>query len=482
MSPPVVTEKLDDYRWIIPKSGKMKTEGIIYADTVMMESLREDGSLQQVMNVACLPGIVGRSMAMPDIHWGYGFPIGGVAAFDVETGIISPGGVGYDINCGVRLMRSELDAAQVADYLPKLIKALFQNIPSGIGSKRKDFRISAKQMNNVLKKGVRWAVAEGFGQTDDTPYIEAGGCIPGADPNAVSERAYNRGRNQLGTLGSGNHFIEVGVVDSIYDAPAAQALGLEPGQLTVMVHTGSRGLGHQVCDDYIQILLKAAGKHHIDLPDKQLCCAPIRSSEARRYLSAMACAANFAFCNRQIIGYWVEETFQQVLQMSPQSIGLSLVYDICHNMAKQETHEVDGRSRSLCVHRKGATLALPPYAEGLPERYRQVGQPVLIPGDMGRSSHVLVGTEAGWKETFGSCCHGAGRVLSRKQAKKSAKGRAIIRELEDRGIYVQSAGKGTVAEEMPDAYKDVDKVVNIVHNAGIAKKVAKLRPLGVIKG
>jgi tRNA-splicing ligase RtcB len=283
-------------------------------------------------------------------------------------------------------------------------------------------------------------------------------------------------------LGSGNHFIEVGVVDSIYDAPAAQALGLEPGQLTVMVHTGSRGLGHQVCDDYIQILLKAAGKHHIDLPDKQLCCAPIRSSEARRYLSAMACAANFAFCNRQIIGYWVEETFQQVLQMSPQSIGLSLVYDICHNMAKQETHEVDGRSRSLCVHRKGATLALPPYAEGLPERYRQVGQPVLIPGDMGRSSHVLVGTEAGWKETFGSCCHGAGRVLSRKQAKKSAKGRAIIRELEDRGIYVQSAGKGTVAEEMPDAYKDVDKVVNIVHNAGIAKKVAKLRPLGVIKG
>lgn len=482
MSPPVVTKKLDDYRWIIPKSGKMKTEGIIYADSVMMESLREDGSLQQVMNVACLPGIVGRSMAMPDIHLGYGFPIGGVAAFDGETGIISPGGVGYDINCGVRLMRSELDAAQVADSLPKIVKALFQNIPSGIGSKRKDLRISAKQMNNVLKKGVRWAAAEGFARTDDTPYIEAGGCIPGADPNTVSERAYNRGRNQLGTLGSGNHFIEVGVVDSIYDGPAAQAMGLEPGQLTVMVHTGSRGLGHQVCDDYIQVLLKAAGKHHIDLPDKQLCCAPIRSSEARQYLSAMACAANFAFCNRQIIGYWVEETFQEVLQMSPRSIGLSLVYDICHNMAKQETHEVDGRPRSLCIHRKGATLALPPYAEGLPERYRRVGQPVLIPGDMGRSSHVLVGTETGWKETFGSCCHGAGRVLSRKQAKKSAKGRAIIRELEDRGIYVQSAGKGTVAEEMSDAYKDVDKVVDIVHNAGIAKKVAKLVPLGVVKG
>jgi len=482
MPSPVVTKKLDDYRWIIPKSGKMKTEGIIYADSMMMESLREDGSLQQVMNVACLPGIVGRSMAMPDIHWGYGFPIGGVAAFDGETGIISPGGVGYDINCGVRLMRSELDAAQVADSLPKIVKALFKNIPAGIGSKRKDLRISAKQMNNVLKKGVRWAAAEGFARTDDTPYIEAGGCIPGADPNTVSERAYNRGRNQLGTLGSGNHFIEVGVVDSIYDGPAAQAMGLEPGKLTVMVHTGSRGLGHQVCDDYIQVLLKAAGKHHIDLPDKQLCCAPIRSSEARRYLSAMACAANFAFCNRQIIGYWVEETFQEVLQMSPRSIGLSLVYDICHNMAKQETHEVDGRSRSLCIHRKGATLALPPYAEGLPERYRRVGQPVLIPGDMGRSSHVLVGTETGWKETFGSCCHGAGRVLSRKQAKKSAKGRAIIRELEDRGIYVQSAGKGTVAEEMSDAYKDVDKVVNIVHNAGIAKKVAKLAPLGVIKG
>ena len=482
MSPPIVTKKLDDYRWIIPKSGKMNAEGIIYADSPMMESLREDGSLQQVMNVACLPGIVGRSMAMPDIHWGYGFPIGGVAAFDAETGVISPGGVGYDINCGVRLMRSELEAAQVADSLPKIVKALFQNIPSGIGSKRKDLRISAKQMNNVLKKGVRWAASEGFARTDDTPYIEAGGCIPGADPNTVSERAYNRGRNQLGTLGSGNHFIEVGVVDSIYDGPAAQAMGLEPGQLTVMVHTGSRGLGHQVCDDYIQVLLKAAGKHHIDLPDKQLCCAPIRSSEAKRYLSAMACAANFAFCNRQIIGYWVEETFQEVLQMSARAIGLSLVYDICHNMAKQETHEVDGRSRSLCIHRKGATLALPPYAEGLPERYRQVGQPVLIPGDMGRSSHVLAGTETGWKETFGSCCHGAGRVLSRKQAKKSAKGRAIIRELEDRGIYVQSAGKGTVAEEMSDAYKDVDKVVDIVHNAGIAKKVAKLAPLGVIKG
>jgi tRNA-splicing ligase RtcB len=370
----------------------------------------------------------------------------------------------------------------IRNRLPALVQALFQNVPCGIGSKRKDLRVSAKQMDDVLKKGARWAAAQGYAQGDDIAYIEAGGCIPGADPKAVSERAYDRGKNQLGTLGSGNHFLEVGTVDHIYDPPAARALGLAEGQLTVMIHTGSRGLGHQICDDYIQLLLRAAGKYKIDLPDKQLCCAPVRSSEARRYLSAMACAANFAFCNRQIIGYWVAETFQEVLRMGPESTGLSLVYDICHNMAKLEDHEVDGRKKSLCVHRKGATLALPPHAEGLPERYKTVGQPVLVPGDMGRSSYVLVGTEAGWKETYGSCCHGAGRVLSRKQAKKAAKGRAIVRELEDRGIYVRSAGKSTVAEEMPDAYKDVDTVVDVLHKAGIAKKVAKLKPLGVVKG
>lgn len=482
MTPPLAPKRRDDYRWIIPRSGKMKTEGIVYADDRMMETLRKDASLQQVANVACLPGIVGRSMAMPDIHWGYGFPIGGVAAFDMESGIVSPGGVGYDINCGVRLMRSDLDAGELRSRLPDIVTALFRNIPSGIGSKRKDLRVSAKEMDDLLTRGALWAAAKGYATPQDIEHIEERGCIPGGNPNAVSERAYARGRNQLGTLGSGNHFIEVGQVDKVYDTAAARTFGLEAGQVTVMIHTGSRGLGHQVCDDYIHRLMKAAHKYEIDLPDRQLCCAPVGSPEGRRYLSAMACAANFAYCNRQIIGYWVQETFQQVLQLAPAAIGLSLVFDICHNMAKIETHEIEGRPRRLCVHRKGATRALPPGDDRLPGTYRAVGQPVLIPGDMGRSSHVLAGTAAGWKETFGSCCHGAGRILSRKQAKKAAKGRAIVRELADRGIHVQSAGKGTVAEEMPEAYKDVDKVVNIVHQAGIARKVAQLRPLGVIKG
>jgi tRNA-splicing ligase RtcB len=337
-------------------------------------------------------------------------------------------------------------------------------------------------MDDVLVKGAQWAVAHSYGRASDLGHIEEEGCISGGNPDYVSERAHKRGQDQLGTLGSGNHFVEVGFVEEIYDERAARALSLHKGQVTVIVHTGSRGLGHQVCDDHIKLLLKASDKYKIPLPDKQLCCAPLTSKESRRYLAAMACAANFAFCNRQLIDYWVQETFQEVLHMGPRDLRLDLVYDVCHNIAKIETHEVEGQQRKLCVHRKGATRAFPPHSKFIPEAYREVGQPVLIPGDMGRCSYVLVGTETAMKETFGSTCHGAGRMLSRHQAKKVAKGRAIVRELEDKGIYVRGAGKGTINEEISEAYKDVSHVVNVVHRAGIGKKVAKLKPMGVIKG
>jgi tRNA-splicing ligase RtcB len=478
----IAVKKLDDFRWLIPKKGKMRTEGLVYADEKMLAAIRKDASLEQVANVACLPGIVGRSMAMPDIHWGYGFPIGGVAAFDMDDGIVSPGGVGYDINCGVRLLRSELDATEIRDQIPTLVGALFRNIPSGVGSRRKDLKLSAREMGSVLVKGAEWVVSQGYGSQRDLEHIEEGGCIAGGNPEYVSQRAYTRGKDQLGTLGSGNHFVEVGYVEEVYDEAAARALALHKGQVTVIVHTGSRGLGHQVCDDYIKTLLKASAKYKIDLPDKQLCCAPIASKESKHYLSAMACAANFAFCNRQLITHWVRETFQEVLQMAPRQLGLDLIYDVCHNIAKMETHEVEGKKRKLCVHRKGATRAFPPHSPFIPEDYKAVGQPVLIPGDMGRYSYVLVGTETALKETFGSTCHGAGRTMSRRQAQKAARGRAIIRELEDRGIFVRGAGEGTIREEISEAYKDVSDVVNVVHQAGIGKKVARLKPMGVIKG
>jgi tRNA-splicing ligase RtcB len=482
MASNIEVKKLDDFRWLIPKTGKMRTEGLVYTDEAMLVAIKKDASLEQVANVACLPGIVGRSLAMPDIHWGYGFPIGGVAAFDIDDGIISPGGVGYDINCGVRLLRSDLEAADIKDHIPMVVNALFRNIPSGVGSRRKDLKLSGRQMDDALVTGAKWAVSHGYGSAKDLDHIEEGGCILGGDPECVSARAHERGKNQFGTLGSGNHFVEVGFVEEVYNEAIASALSLRKGQVTVIVHTGSRGLGHQVCDDYIKLLLKASSKYKIELPDKQLCCAPITSKEGRQYLAAMACAANFAFCNRQLIAYWVHETLQEVLQMGPRQLGLDLVYDVCHNIAKIETHEVNGRPRKLCVHRKGATRAFPPHSPSIPEDYKDVGQPVLIPGDMGRYSYVLVGTETAQKETFGSTCHGAGRMLSRHQAKKVAKGRAVVRELEDRGIFVRGASKGTISEEISEAYKDVTNVVDVVHNAGIGRKVARLKPMGVIKG
>lgn len=379
-------------------------------------------------------------------------------------------------------MRSGLSRKEIQGRIKELVEALFRNIPSGVGSHRRDLKLNREEERQVLKKGARWAVEKGFGTLDDLNYIEERGCLEGGDPDQVSEKAMERGRAQLGTVGSGNHFVEVGYVAEVFDEAIARSLGLWMDQITVMVHTGSRGLGHQICDDYIRVMMNAAKKYQIELPDPQLCCAPISSPEGGQYLKAMACAANFAFTNRQMITHWVREVFEQVFQRSPKDLKLELIYDVCHNIAKIETHRVRGENKRLCIHRKGATRAFPPNHPDLPSDYQSIGQPVLIPGDMGRCSYVLVGTERAMEETFGSTCHGAGRVMSRHQAIKAAKGRLIARELEDKGIIVKGASRGTIVEEIPDAYKDVNDVVNVVHQAGISRKVVKLIPLGVIKG
>jgi tRNA-splicing ligase RtcB len=379
-------------------------------------------------------------------------------------------------------MRSGLSRKEIYGRIRELVEALFINIPSGVGSHRKDLKLNRQEERQVLKKGAQWAVERGFGTPEDLDHIEEEGCIEGADPDRVSEKAMERGRAQLGTVGSGNHFVEVGYVAEVFDETLAQALGLWKDQVTIFVHTGSRGLGHQVCDDYIRVMLDAAKKYQIELPDPQLCCAPISSTEGRQYFEAMACAANFAFTNRQMITHWVRETLEQVFRKGPKDLKLGLVYDVCHNIAKIESHTINEKTTKVCVHRKGATRAFPPDHPDVPKDYRSIGQPVLIPGDMGRCSYLLVGTEKAMKETFGSTCHGAGRVMSRHQAIKVAKGRAIERELEDKGIIVKGASRGTIVEEIPEAYKDVNNVVNVVHQAGISRKVVKLVPMGVIKG
>jgi len=478
----VKLRQVDEYRWEIPREGKMRTRGLVFASEAMISKIREDQSLQQVANVATLPGIEGPSLAMPDIHWGYGFPIGGVAAFSLEEGVVSPGGVGYDINCGVRLLRTNLQRSQVECCIEELVNVLFANIPSGVGSRRKELKLALPALKEVMRQGAGWAVKNGYGAAADLDHIEAQGCIEGADPERVSQFAMDRGKDQLGTLGSGNHFIEVGYVLEILDEKLAAALGLFKDQVTAIVHTGSRGLGHQVCDDYIKVMLRAAAKYGIELPDRQLCCAPLNSAEAGNYLAAMAAAANFAFANRQMITHWVRQSFEQVLKIGPRDLGMELVYDVAHNIAKIETHEVGGVRKKLCIHRKGATRAFPPHHPETPAAYQETGQPVLIPGDMGRYSFVLVGTEKALTETFGSTCHGAGREMSRHQALKVAKGRNIVRELAARGIVVRGAGRGTIDEEISEAYKDVAMVVDVCQGAGIAKKVAKLKPLGVLKG
>ena len=476
-------ERIDDQRWRIPRHGGMRVDGRVYASEAMMAELREDPSLQQVANVAHLPGILGASLAMPDIHWGYGFPIGGVAAMDAEEGVVSPGGVGYDINCGVRLLRTGLRRADLGEGdLRRLVGEMYRAIPTGVGEGRRDLRLGGARLDGVLRDGARWAVENGLGHPRDLEALEEGGCLPGADPELVSPRARERGAGQLGTLGSGNHFAEVQHVAEVFDEAAAEAFGLRRGGLTVMIHSGSRGLGHQVCSDHLKVMLAAAGRYAIQLPDRQLCCAPIGSPEGRRYLAAMAAAANFAFANRQAMTHWVRQSFASALGGPPERLGIEVVYDVCHNIAKMETFEVDGRPRRVCVHRKGATRAYPPGHPQVPEAYRAVGQPVLIPGDMGRASYVLAGARKAYEETFGSACHGAGRRLSRGQAKRQASGRQVVDELAARGIVVMAAGMATVAEEMPEAYKDVTAVVDVMEAAGVSLKVARLRPLAVIKG
>jgi tRNA-splicing ligase RtcB len=475
-------ERIDAHRWRMPRTGPMKTEGLVFADAELIPHIESDKSLQQVANVACLPGIQGPSIAMPDIHWGYGFPIGGVAAFDLDEGVISPGGVGYDINCGVRLLRSDLTKEEVRPRLAKLMDRLYEGVPSGVGAARSDLKLAQRQVAEVLVKGAGWAVENGYGWSQDLERIEAGGRLSGADPEHISDRALQRGRAQVGTLGSGNHFIEIGYVGEIYDEAAAAALGLWPGTVTALIHSGSRGLGYQVCDDYLKTMLRASEKYGIVLEDRQLCSAPLQSDEAKRYLGAMRGAANYAFCNRQMMAHRVREMFAAVFKQSPERLGLRLVYDVAHNIAKFERHRVDGREKEVCVHRKGATRAFPPGHPDVPEIYRDVGQPIFIPGDMGRYSYVLVGTQGAYDETFGSTCHGAGRMMSRKQARRTAKGRAIVRELQDRGILIRAASRATVDEEISEAYKDVKNVVEVVDRAGIGKMVAQLKPLGVLKG
>lgn len=473
--------RLDPYRLEIRRKPPMLTHGIVYASAAIERSLGGDDALRQVADVACLPGIVGPSLAMPDIHQGYGFPIGGVAAFSQEHGVVSPGGVGYDINCGIRCITTRIMHHELSGSLGDLLALLHANVPSGVGSSTRSFRLGRKEFLRVLTGGAQWAARQGLADMGDLEAHEDRGCIEGADPQAVSERALERGMPQLGTLGSGNHFLEIDVVDEVFEKDAARAFGLERGLLAVLVHSGSRGLGHQVCDDYVHLMLAANRKNGIFLPDRQLACAPLSSPEGRAYFGAMAAAANFAFANRQIMTHLVRQTFERFLGASWEKLGMNLLFDCCHNIAKKETITWEGSRIRACVHRKGATRALAPGDGRLPARFRKTGQPVLVPGDMGRASYVLAGAP-GAAETFFSACHGAGRLLSRRQAQKLARGRSIREELERRGILAVAASRSTLAEEMPEAYKDVEEVVSTVTGAGLARAVARLRPLAMMKG
>ena len=474
-------ERLDEFRWLIPKTGRMRVPGLIFSNSNMIEDIRNDQSLVQVTNVATLPGIVNYSLAMPDIHWGYGFPIGGVAAFDTDDGIVSPGGVGYDINCGCRLMTTLLLASEIRPLLKRMITGLFKDIPSGVGSKGL-IHLSRSDEAEVAVKGAQWAIKRGFGSLEDLQTTEDRGCMQGADPSILSDRAVKRGLDQLGTLGSGNHFLEIQVVDRIYNEETAKAYRLFEGQVTILIHTGSRGFGYQICDDFIKQMTKQATKDIPELPDRQLVYAMLKSDLAKNYIAAMACAANYAWANRQILMGMTEEILMRELSIGPKDLGMNLLYDVCHNIAKMEKHTVNGHETTVCVHRKGATRALPPGHSLLPEIYRDTGQPVLVPGDMGTASYILSGTKGAREHSFCSSCHGAGRILSRNQAIKKAKGRSIDLEMEDIGILVCAKGKRTLKEEMPEAYKDISQVIDVVCGAGLANKVARLRPLAVMKG
>jgi len=478
---PVHVTRLDSFRIKIERRSPMRTWGLVYASAAIEESLAADQALQQVANVACLPGIVGPSMAMPDIHWGYGFPIGGVAAFETKTGIVSPGGVGYDINCGIRCVRTALTLPELLPKRDALLASLYNAVPSGVGSTNKAFRLGTQALNQVLLQGAAWVVKQGYAPADDLEAHEDYGRIALADPDMVSKRAIERGLPELGTLGSGNHFLELDVVDEILDERLARGFGLFKDQVIIQVHTGSRGLGHQVCDDYVHSMIATAGRQGITLPDRQLACAYLESAEAKAYLGAMAAAANFAFANRELITFFIRQTFEGIFGKGFERLGMELLYDCCHNIAKIERIVWEGRQIEVCVHRKGATRALLPGDARLPERFRATGQPVLVPGDMGRASYVLAG-DNGAQETFLSACHGAGRRLSRSMAKRQAKGRSILDELKNRDIHAMAASRATLAEEMPEAYKDVSLVVDTITGAGVARAVARLRPIAMIKG
>jgi tRNA-splicing ligase RtcB len=456
----------------------MHTDALIYADEQLLEQILGDLSIEQAMNVACLPGIVGRSLAMPDIHQGYGFPIGGVAATDFHRGVISPGGVGFDINCGVRLLASSLDREAVTPELRELVNQLFRDVPSGTGSQG-TVPCSFKQLDDVLERGAAAIVERGFGEPADLEFCEESGVLRGASSSKVSDRAKQRGRTQIGTLGSGNHFLEVQYVEKIFEPEIAESFGLRQNQVVVLIHCGSRGLGHQVCTDFLKVMNEAMPRYSISLPDRQLACVPLRSPEAKDYLAAMAAAANFAWANRQAITHFTRGAFRRIFG---DGATLRVVYDVSHNIAKRERHRVHDEERDVMVHRKGATRSFPAHSPELPAAYKEAGQPVLIPGSMGTASYVLVGTERAMAETFGTVCHGAGRAMSRTAAKRGRDARVETKKLEDQGIILRAETRDGILEEIPEAYKDIDAVVDVVHNAGLARKVARLRPMGVVKG
>jgi tRNA-splicing ligase RtcB len=474
-------EKLDDYRWLVPRGTRpgMLTDALVYTNETLLKDFINDLSLEQAVNVAMLPGIAGRSLAMPDIHQGYGFPIGGVAAtLPDEGGVVSPGGVGFDINCGVRLLASTLTVDQVRPKIRELVNQLFRDVPSGAG--RKGFiQISHKDLERVLAEGAAWMVENGYGNPEDLTHCEESGAIDGADPEAVSDQAKKRGLPQIGTLGSGNHFLEVQYVERVFDPEAAQAMGLYENEVVVLIHSGSRGLGHQVCTDYLRDMGPAMKRYGIELPDRQLACVPVHSKEGQEYLGAMRAAANFAWANRQGISHFTRGAFKRIFGEKEE---LRVVYDVCHNIAKLERHSIGGRDRKVMVHRKGATRAFPASRPEVPDAYKSCGQPVLIPGSMGTASYVLVGTEGALRESFGTTCHGAGRVMSRTAAKKSEFAQNARERLEERGVIVRSETRDGISEEIPEAYKDVDAVIDVVHNAGLSRRVARLKPIGVIKG
>jgi len=469
---------LTDYLFEIPKKDRMLVPAQVYASQAMIDAIWQDGGLRQLVHMSELPGIV-KALAMPDIHCGYGFPIGGVAAFDMKNGVISPGGVGYDINCGVRLIRTLLEKEDIMPHMEMILNTLFQQIPSGAGSKKKKLKAD---LEAAVKNGSQWAIKKGYGEQRDIEFTEENGCMPNVNLDTISDRALQRGKHQLCTLGGGNHFLEIGVVEKVFDPIIARTFGLFENQITVLLHTGSRGLGHQIADDYVKAMQKRIAKENISLPNSHLACMSIHAKMAMKYYSAMSGAANFAWANRQIITHFIREIFQHVLSMSPRDLGMDLVYDLSHNIAKKEQHVIDGKSQTLCIHRKGATRAFGPGHRAIPSDYRQSGQPVIVPGDMGNASYVLAGTQTAMDKTFGSACHGAGRILSRSAAKRAAKGRSIVEELQANGVHIRYRGRSTLAEEMPDAYKNISDVVDVIEKAGIAKKVARLKPLGVIKG